>query len=356
MELSFRPVRWDEKKQALIILDQRKLPAEEVWLEIKELPQLIDAIKSLAVRGAPLLGIAAAYGVYLGIRDCTTREDFFSRIDDVIAQIAATRPTAVNLFAALRRIQEMLQLARSLPLEKIKSKILALGHRILSEEEQRSFAIARHGADILGTSVRVLTHCNTGALAAAGVGTALGVIYEGFNRGYVEMVYADETRPLLQGARLTAWELSRWNIPYKIIVDGAAPYLMQLGKVDVVIIGADRVVRNGDVANKIGSYSLAVAARRHGIPFLVAAPTSTFDLSILEGAAIPIESRSPEEVLSFRGIRVAPEGAEAFNPAFDVVPAELISAIITERGVIENPNLQKVSAHISGSYIDAAEL
>ena len=352
-----KPVYWDGEREVLMILDQRKLPHKVEYLEIKALPELIQAIKTLAVRGAPLLGIAAAYGTYLGVRDFEgEKEKFLNKLDEVIAQISATRPTAVNLFAALRRIQEMLQLAKSLPVGKIKKKILALGHRILEEEEGRSFAIARNGADILGTSVRVLTHCNTGALAAAGVGTALGIIYEGFQRGYVEMVYVDETRPLLQGARLTAWELSQWGIPHRIIADGAAAYFMQKGEIDVVVVGADRIVRNGDVANKIGTYSLAVAAKRHGIPFIVAAPTSTFDLSILEGAQIPIEMRDESEVLEFAGRRIAPEGSHALNPAFDITPASLISAIVTERGVIEKPNIDKIASHIGGGYIDLAEL
>ncbi len=350
----FRPVFWDDEESCLVVLDQRALPVRERWLRIRTVGRLASAIRSLAVRGAPLLGVAAAYGVYLGVRGCRgSKERFLARLEQTIELLSKTRPTAVNLFSALRRAQEVGLLAETSSVEDVKARLLELGHQVLREEEERSFAIARHGADVLGTSVRVMTICNTGALAAGGVGTALGIIYEAFRRGYVEEVYVCETRPLLQGARLTAWELMRWGIPFRIIADGAAPAVMAQGLVDVVIVGADRIVKNGDVANKIGTYSLALAANRHRIPFIVAAPTSTFDLSKLEGAEITIEERPQEEVLSVLGRRIAPQGACALNPAFDVTPAELVTMIVTERGVVENPNKFKIAAHIAGEiYTD----
>ena len=348
--INLKPVYWDDEKDCLIILDQRKLPRSEEWLEIKTLSELEDAIRSLAIRGAPLLGIASAYGVYLGIRDYKGDEPGFKKeLNRVISRIAATRPTAINLFSTLRRAQEVGRFVDRFDVEHIKIKLLALGNRILSEEEERSCAISRNGADILEANVRIITHCNTGALAAVGLGTALGIIYEAYRRGYVEEVFVDETRPLLQGARLTTWELKRWGIPFRLIVDGAAPYVMQKNMADIVLVGADRIVRNGDVANKIGTYSLAVAAKRHRIPFIVAAPTSSFDLSILEGADIPIEERSDDEITRFCEKEVAPEDVKTFNPAFDITPAELITAIVTERGVIENPDKYKIADHISGS-------
>ncbi|RKZ34697.1 S-methyl-5-thioribose-1-phosphate isomerase [bacterium] len=355
----FRPVFWDSDEDCLYILDQRKLPHKEVWRKLTTLAQVEKAINTLAVRGAPLLGIVAAYGVYLGVRKCRGgQKKFFKKLDEVIKRLGNTRPTAVNLFATLRRIQEAKWLSQSFSVDKIKQEIFNLGERILAEEEEQSYSIARNGADILDTSIRVLTHCNTGVLAAGGIGTALGIIYEAHRRGYVEDVLVDETRPLLQGARLTAWELQRWNIPYKIVIDSAAPSLIANGVVDVVIVGADRIVRNGDVANKIGTYSLALAAHKHRIPFIVAAPTSSFDLSLIDGEKIEIELRPKDEVLSFAGKSIAPPQARAFTPAFDITPAELISAIVTERGVIEKPDIHKISAHISrGSLaIDMAEL
>ena len=355
----FRPVYWDFEKDCLIILDQRKLPNREVWLEIKTLSQVIRAIKNLSVRGAPLLGVVAAYGVYIGVRKFRGNpEAFYMKLKDTIEKISNTRPTAVNLFSTLRRIQEITEFTETSTTDKIKFDILEMAHRILEEEERRSLAISRNGADILDTSVRVLTHCNAGALAVGGVGTALGIIYEAYRRGYVEMVFVDETRPLLQGARLTAWELERWNIPYKVITDSSAAFLMSQGLVDVVIVGADRIVRNGDVANKIGTYSLSIAASKHRIPFIVAAPTSTFDLSLLDGEKIKIEYRNQEEVLSFAGKRIAPKNASAYTPAFDITPAKYVSAIVTERGVIEKPDIYKVASHISGGVYatDVAEL
>ena len=355
----FQPIYWDDEKDCLMVLDQRKLPHREEWLEINDLLQLENAIRVLSIRGAPLLGIAAAYGVYLGIKNYSgNTESFRHRLDSVISSIGTTRPTAINLFAALRRAQEIGRLIFDTQMRAFKDKFLQLGHRIMDEEIERSNAIARNGADMLETSVKVLTHCNTGSLAAGGLGTALGIIYEANQHGYIEEVLVDETRPLLQGARLTAWELQRWEIPFRIIPDSAAPYAMAQNMVDVVIVGADRIVRNGDTANKIGTYSLAIAAHRHRIPFIVAAPTSTFDLSILEGANIPIEERDSDEVLECGSKLIAPKDAQAFNPAFDITQAELITAIVTERGIIENPDKYRIADHIAGdaTAIDAAML
>jgi methylthioribose-1-phosphate isomerase len=342
------PIYWDCDKDCLIAIDQRALPDKIVWLEIKTFDEIIEAITTLTIRGAPLLGVAATFAIYLGVRDY--RGDSMglcSLVEKLIVQVSATRPTAVNLFIGLRRAQEVCNSLQDKDIEVIEQAILDSAENFLMEERQRSFDIAKHGAVLISDDSNVLTHCNAGMLAVGGIGTALGIIYEAHKQGKINLVYVDETRPLLQGARLTAWELSYWGIKHRLIVDSAASYLISLGKVDYVIVGADRIARNGDVANKIGTYSLSLAANRAQIPFIVAAPLSSFDLSLIDGSDIEIEERDENEVLKFRGIRTAPESTKAFNPAFDITPVELIYAIVTEKGVIFQPNKLKIADHIS---------
>jgi len=298
---------------AVRMIDQRRLPAELVFVEARTVDELCDAITSLAIRGAPALGVAGAMGVALAS----------ARGDDLAAaaaRIVDTRPTAVNLAWGVQRA-----LAAADP--------HAEAQAIAREDVECNRRIGAAGAALLGDGARVLTHCNAGALATAGYGTAIGVIRAAHQAGKRPSVWVDETRPVLQGARLTAWELERLGIPYTVVADVAAGGLMAAGQVDCVIVGADRVAANGDVANKVGTYALAVLARHHGIPFYVAAPTSTVDVATPTGAAIPVEQRGPDEVSLVAGTRLTPDGAAAFNPAFDITPAELVTALITEEGV-----------------------
>jgi len=342
------PIYWDSEKDCLIAIDQRALPDRIIWLEIRTFDEIIEAITTLIIRGAPLLGVTATFAIYLGVRDY--RGDSMglcSLVEKLIVQVSATRPTAVNLFIGLRRAQEVCNSLQDKDIEFIKQAILDSAENFLMEERQRSFDIAKHGAVLISDDSNVLTHCNAGMLAVGGIGTALGIIYEAHKHGKINLVYVDETRPLLQGARLTTWELSYWGIKHRLIVDSAAPYLISLGKVDYVVVGADRIARNGDVANKIGTYSLSLAANRAQIPFIVAAPLSSFDLSLNDGSNIEIEERDENEVLKFRAIRTAPESTKAFNPAFDITPVELIYAIVTEKGVIFQPDKLKIANYIS---------
>lgn len=324
----FRAVDWEEG--ALVLIDQTRLPAEEVYLRLEDWREVVNAIRSMRVRGAPAIGIAAAYGVVLASRGGGGREE----VERACQELERARPTAVNLSWAVRRMREV---ARSASLEDLFEELLAEAHRIAREQDAADRAIGRLGAELLPEGCRALTHCNAGGLATYSFGTALGVIKEGFRRGKVRFVWVDETRPLLQGARLTAWELRREGVDMAVICDNMAGHLMSRGEVDVVITGADRIAANGDAANKVGTYTLAVLARRHGLPFYVAAPLSTLDLGIADGSAIPIEERDASEVTDWGGRRMVPEGVQALNFAFDVTPAELISAIITERGVARSP-------------------
>jgi methylthioribose-1-phosphate isomerase len=312
------PIAW--RDGALDVLDQRRLPAEEVWLRCETHREVAEAIRSMAVRGAPAIGIAAAYGMALA---AARGED----LDAASEELAATRPTAVDLRWALERVR-----AAGSPEE-----ILAEAQRIHSERAEADRRIGELGAELFSAGDRVLTHCNTGPLATGGRGTAAGVLRSAWENGRLEQVWVDETRPLLQGARLTAWELERQGIPYRVVADAGAGFLMARGLVSGVIVGADRIARNGDVANKVGTYPLAVLAQRHGIPFYVAAPLSTIDPRTPSGEAVVIEERDPAEVVELAGRRIAPEGADAANPAFDVTPAELVTAIVTEAGVLEPP-------------------
>jgi methylthioribose-1-phosphate isomerase len=348
-----QPVRWEGTLEDghVWMLDQRRLPNEEVALLLTEHGELAEAIRGMAVRGAPAIGVTAAFGVVLAAREAVRlpveqRDAFFHAALDVLA---ATRPTAVNLFWALRRMDRVWESHRQLPAEGI---LRALQHEALaiqSEDTEANLAMGRFGAELLPQGARVLTHCNTGALATSSYGTALGVIRAAFEQGKLERVVAGETRPYLQGARLTAWELHKDGIPVTLITDSTAGFLMRKGEVDCVIVGADRIARNGDVANKIGTYSLAVLARAHGIPFYVAAPTSTIDLETPDGDHIPIEERASSEVTWLAGRRIAPEGVEARHPAFDVTPAGLVTALITERGVARPPSEESIRALLGGA-------
>ncbi len=319
MDIPFEVIALNEARPAVRALDQRRLPDQEVVLELVTSEEVARAIEDLVVRGAPLVGITAAYGVALA---ALRREP----VEAVLARMRKTRPTAVNLFWALDRMERAYREGRDL---------VAEARAVHEDERERTLAIARNGADLFSCPVRILTICNTGILATGGVGTALGVVYELHARGLLERVIALETRPVLQGARLTVYELSRMGVPYTLIVDSQAAALMARGEVDAVIVGADRIAANGDTANKIGTLMLAVLARYFDVPFYVAAPLSTFDRNLPDGSRIPIERRSPEEVRSVRTCRITLGNAPVLNEAFDVTPAKLIRGWITERGVLE---------------------
>ncbi len=316
------------------LLDQNELPERPVVLRLTTIEEVAEAIRTMRVRGAPAIGIAAAYGMVLeATGDAVTLEG----MERAGRTLRSTRPTAVNLGWAVDRMLGVFErLAGGSP-EEVREALLAEARRIHAEAIEANRKIGRNGADLLPERARVLTVCNTGALATGGYGTAYGVLRTAHEAGRLGLVYACETRPRLQGARLTAWELLRDGIPFKLLSDGAAAYRMSCGDVDAILAGADRIAANGDTANKIGTYALAVAAKHHGIPMYVVAPTSTIDPATPSGASIPIEERTEDEVLAVRGVRLAPEGASAWNPAFDVTPAELITAIVTEAGVHRPP-------------------
>jgi len=317
------------------ILDQTRLPHEEVYLELSYYQDIASAITELKIRGAPAIGVAAAYGVALGALEikAKSRDDFLEKLRGVSQTLADTRPTARNMFRAIDRMQQLAQAGENI--EQIKTALVNEAIKIHNEEAEATRKLSQLGAELIEDSSTILTHCNTGALATAGYGTALGVIKQAREQGKKLKVLATETRPLLQGARITAWELKKAGIPFALITDSMAGYFISRGEVNCVIVGADRIAANGDTANKIGTYTLAVLAKEHGIPFYVAAPTTTFDLSLASGTQIPIEQRSPEEVTHIQGISIAPEGVEAANPAFDITPHRYITAIITENGIIK---------------------
>ncbi|HLI64115.1 MAG TPA: S-methyl-5-thioribose-1-phosphate isomerase [Terriglobales bacterium] len=320
-------------------IDQTKLPAEESYVTCKSYEEVADAIRHMIVRGAPAIGVAAAMGIALGVRDASAKDqaELKRDLDRICAALAQTRPTAVNLFWAIRRMKEKFEQVSAQPIANIQQALIAEAQRMLAEDIAANEAMGRHGAVLLPASGGVLTHCNAGALATCGYGTALGVIRAAVGSGKKLHVFADETRPFLQGSRLTAWELMKDGIPTTVIADNMAGAMMRQGKIHSVIVGADRIAANGDVANKIGTYSVAVLAKAHGIPFYVAAPFSTVDLNTPDGSGIPIEQRSPREVTHLAGRPIAPEGVAVENPAFDVTPHEYVSAIITERGVVRDP-------------------
>ena len=319
------------------LLDQTRLPQQEVYLELEDYHQMAAAIREMRVRGAPLIGIAAAYGMALGARHIETSNmnDFLAQLRPIAEALAATRPTAINLSWAIKRMTLAAEAAADPPAAR--EALVAEALRIHQENADADRRLGQHGAQLIPVGSAVLTHCNTGSLATGGYGTALGVIRTAWEQGRLSRVYFSETRPLLQGARLTAWELARDGIPATIITDSAAGFLMRREAIACVIVGADRIAANGDVANKIGTYTLAVLAKEHAIPFYMAAPTSTIDLATASGDQIPIEERPAEEVTTFAGATVAPAGIEALNPAFDVTPHDYITAIISERGIARAP-------------------
>ncbi len=325
--------------ESVRFLDQTFLPHEERSVLTNDYRVLGEAIRSLRIRGAPLIGVASAFGCVLALSDSrlTSLGQGQTALAEAISHLSGTRPTAVNLFAALERVRRVASAPGISTLDELRAAILREALRIQEEDRSACAALGRLGATLIGQGSAVLTHCNTGALATAGEGTALSAIMEAHRLGRLTRVYVDETRPLLQGARLTTWELMRHGIETVLITDGTAASVLRSGRVQAVFVGADRIVANGDVANKVGTYGLAVVAARHRVPFFVVAPTSTVDLSIQNGSGIPIEERSPEEVTCIGSARVAPEGVAVFAPAFDVTPNELISAIVTERGIVREP-------------------
>jgi methylthioribose-1-phosphate isomerase len=329
-------VAWEDG--AVVMIDQRRLPREEVFLRCRTHLEVATAIKDMAIRGAPAIGVAAALGLALGVR--TTRSEGAAlrrEWSDMCAALAATRPTAVNLFWAIERMRRRFDALQATGSETLRLGLLEEALAVQREDLESCRLMGDLGAELLPAEARVLTHCNAGALATAGYGTALGVIRSASRLGKVKAVFADETRPWLQGARLTAWELLQDGIPTTLIADNMAGHLMARGEINAVVVGADRIAANGDVANKIGTYTVAVLAKEHGIPFYVAAPVSTFDLATPSGASIPIEERPADEVTHVAGRRVAPEGVAVRNPAFDVTPHRYVTAIVCERGVVRPP-------------------
>ena len=330
-------LEWTDK--GVRFLDQTKLPTEESYVTAATYQQVADAIRSMIVRGAPAIGVAAAMGIALGVKDskAETAGDLKRDFDQICAAIGETRPTAVNLFWAIRRMREKFEMLRIRPMSQIREAMVEEAQRMHAEDIAANQAMGRHGATLMPNSGGVLTHCNAGALATAGYGTALGVIRAAVEQGKKIHVYADETRPFLQGSRLTAWELMKDGIPTTVISDNMAGAIMSHGKIGAIVVGADRIAANGDVANKIGTYTVAVLAKVHGIPFYVAAPTSTVDLATADGSGIPIENRNVREVSHIAGKQMVPDGVEIENPAFDVTPAKYVAAIITERGIARAP-------------------
>lgn len=337
---TIRPIIW--RNDCLELLDQRILPQQHRYIEYHDVHAVADAIKDMVVRGAPAIGITAAYGIVLSARHHfrANPAHWLTNMQSDLAYLAAARPTAINLFWAIERMKQRVADISGDPVP----VLLAEAHAILEEDIAANHRMGELAADLIESGSGVLTHCNAGALATGGYGTALGVIRSAWGQGKLTAVYADETRPWLQGARLTAWELLQDGIPVTLNTDGAAAWLMKQGKVQWVIVGSDRIAANGDVANKIGTYNLAVAAKYHGVKFMVAAPTSTIDMNVARGDDIPIETRDSAEILALGGQRIAADGAEAWNPVFDVTPAGLVDVIVTEQGVINKPDTGKVSA------------
>lgn len=336
----------------LELVDQRRLPTKFVKLQCRDIEQLYEAIKTLAVRGAPAIGVSAAYGLVLGMQKLNpgdSAEQGLQVLGRSCEYLASSRPTAVNLFWALERVrrkaEEFVASRPDVTVAALQEVVLREANAICQEDVDMCRRIGLNGQKFIKDGFGVLTHCNAGALATAGQGTALSVMFEAHKKGRNFRVYADETRPLLQGARLTAWELQQARIDVTVICDNMAGWLMKRGRINAVMTGADRIAANGDTANKIGTYSLSILAGKHGIPFYIAAPSSTFDLSVKSGDEIPIEQRAADEVRNFAGVQTAPVGVDVCNPAFDVTQGRDIAAIITERGVIENPNIDNVAEH-----------
>ncbi len=340
-------IQWDG--QHLTLLDQRKLPGEVIYLDIPTAAAAADAIRDMVVRGAPAIGITAAYGVALAARAAGQARgavsDWAAALSKDLEVLAASRPTAVNLFWAIKRMRGVLAEA----VADMPARLVVEAEAIHREDLAANQAMGDFGATLIAEGSGVLTHCNAGALATGGYGTALGVIRSAWRDGRLKQVFADETRPWLQGARLTAWELLEAGIPVNLVADGASAWLMKQGQVQAVVVGSDRIAANGDVANKIGTYAAALAARAHGVRFIVAAPISTIDPETPDGASIPIETRTENELLELSGCRVAAPGAHAWNPVFDVTPANLVDFIVTEHGIIERPDRAKIAAHLASA-------
>ena len=328
-------IEWKDGK--VVLIDQRKLPLQEVYVECRDENEVAEAIEKMAIRGAPAIGVAAAYGVALGVLKIEPLEDLTERFEQILARLARTRPTARNLFWALERMKAVFEENRILPCGALGLRLLREAQAIDEDDLERNKKIGFFGRDLIRDGDSVLTHCNAGGLATAGYGTAVGIIRAAFEQGKKIHVFVDETRPLLQGARLTAWELDKLGIPFTLITDNMAGWLMKKGEVSLAITGADRIARNGDAANKIGTYAVAVLAKYHDVPFYVAAPLSTFDFSLRTGAEIPIEERPAEEVREAGGCAITLPHVRVRNPAFDITPAKLVSAIISERGIARPP-------------------
>ncbi len=348
--MKFKTIAW--KGDRVRILDQRKLPQEVRYLDCRNASSVAEAIRTMAIRGAPAIGVAAAMGIALGAKKIRSNqpETFDKTLEKVCHEMSQTRPTAVNLFWAVDRMKKIIRQTHVLGVEKTRQRLIEEALRIYNEDVEINKKIGENGKRLIRNGDGILTHCNAGALATAGYGTALGVIYAAREEGKQFEVFVDETRPMLQGCRLTAWELVQEKIPATVITDNMAGVLMKKGLVNLVVVGADRIAGNGDTANKIGTYGLAVLSKSHGVPFYVAAPASTLDLSLVSGEEIPIEERNIAEVTHFHGYPIAPKGVKAFNPAFDVTPHSLIHGIITEKGIIREPytkNLKKMFSAFS---------
>jgi methylthioribose-1-phosphate isomerase len=342
----------DWKDDTVVMIDQRKLPAVEVYVTCRTAAEVAKAIKTMVIRGAPAIGVAAAMGIALGMRrsSATGTKQFTTEFQRLCDLMAATRPTAVNLFWAIERMKRCFAAAAQggCSVDEIKQRLEAEARAIHDEDVEGCRAMGAYGAALVPQQARILTHCNAGALATAGYGTALGVVRAAAEQGKGVTVLADETRPFLQGARLTAWELVRDGIDTTVITDNMSASMMRLGHVDLVVVGADRIAANGDVANKIGTYGVAVLAKEHGLPFYVAAPLSTIDLATPDGSRIPIEERNTREVTHLGSSRLTPEGAQIRNPAFDVTPAKYVTAIITERGIARPPYSESLAQLVRG--------
>ena len=342
---------------AVVMIDQRKLPATEIYVSCKTAAEVAKAIKTMVIRGAPAIGVAAAMGIAMGMRRSTATgtKQFTTEFQKTCDMMAATRPTAVNLFWAIEKMKHVFAEAAQggCSVDEIKQRLEAEARRIHDEDVESCRTMGAHGATLVPQDARILTHCNAGALATAGYGTALGVIRAAAEQGKKVAVLADETRPFLQGARLTAWELVKDGIDTTVITDNMAGSMMRLGNVDLVVVGADRIAANGDVANKIGTYGVAVLAKEHNIPFYVAAPISTVDLHTPDGSSIPIEERNDKEVTHVGSSRLTPEGAHIRNPAFDVTPHKYVTAIITERGIARAPYDESLAALVNDAAVKA---
>jgi methylthioribose-1-phosphate isomerase len=346
-------IEWRDTE--VVMIDQRKLPAEEIYVHCKTAPEVARAIKTMVIRGAPAIGVSAAMGLALGVKTskATGTQKLAAEFYKMCELMAGTRPTAVNLFWAIDRMKDAFAagVAAGESVEQLKDRLVRESQQIHDEDVASCRAIGAHGAEIVPSDAHILTHCNAGALATAGYGTALGVIRGAAERGKKVAVFADETRPFLQGARLTAWELVKDGIDTTVITESMAAPLMRDGRIDLVVVGADRIAANGDTANKVGTYTVALVAREHKVPFYVAAPVSTIDLNTAEGRQIPIEERDWKEVTHVKNVRLTPEGAKIFNPAFDVTPHGLITGIITERGIARAPYTESLAALVGRALV-----